>query len=315
MIVLVGRLSVAIQQFVIGFDDPSASHVSPLLGNTDDDKAMLTPMPPLPRRTHTLVLQGGQLVLQPPLDRSRVTWCCALRDWIAIVTAQRALRRGSYDAQLRSDSASGHVGGGGEFGDASASLKRLLHQLPAGTVWPAHECIDRLLREARGRLAAHWKQHEALWQFDLVAETEALGDQLESWQRRLASLRQGSAALLEPGVAAGIGARWECGPLTLEAQQLQASMVHKYEILISDLLDAFGTLLSRRLKSLLQSTREARLTLEKTSAAVALGGGGGGGVGGTNAGVLTSLVDFISSLRCGGPSPPPSSHCVFATQS
>ena len=304
---LVSRLDAAVALWTRSFEEPNRDQARFSQHSADGEMPRSPGSPHIPHQSHTLILHGAQFLVQPPIERARLAWCSALREWIAVITSQRPLRCGSYDDQLRSDTADGQLGGvgingvgaaGGVGAEAlSTSLKRLLHQLPGGRQWSAYEIIERVVRDTREHVKAHWKRHGALWQIELLAEIDRLDEDMEAWQQRLLELRRARAALYEPndtssGSAVGIG--WERPRLTLDAQQLQAHLGHKYDNLISDLLEAFGALLARRVRALLQGVHEARLALERTAAAANLSGLGGGGL---DSGELAALVDLVSSLR------------------
>jgi dynein heavy chain 1 len=239
---LVSRLHAAIDSWVTTFNAQAD-------GGGGDVPAGVVQLE-LESTTHQVLLHNQSMYLEPPLEQARARWVQLLHTCVDAVCGLQRLDAARYDEGLQLHS------GSTALETKSRTFSSVLQQLPPGTLAAAYGAIEGQLVNVN-KYVQTWLQYQSLWDMDMGAIEERLGDELSLWQQLVLEIKT-ERNTLDAGVAVKT-----FGPLVIDYSTVQANVNMKYDVWSREVLQRYGQLLDEKLREFLSTIGAKRKQLEE----------------------------------------------------
>eukprot|EP01065_Artemidia_motanka_P046736 TRINITY_DN7156_c0_g1_i1.p1 TRINITY_DN7156_c0_g1~~TRINITY_DN7156_c0_g1_i1.p1 ORF type:complete len:4841 (+),score=1881.44 TRINITY_DN7156_c0_g1_i1:123-14645(+) len=191
-----------------------------------------------------LKVQKGIMTLDPSLDRARMEWTQRLQkvlSWILTVPKLQAARF-DYDE--------------GSGGDAPATYRDILGDVPEGVVYEAFACIDTQCENAY-KYYEDWTKLQALWEMELDRITDLCGNDLKKWLDLLQDIRESKSMTDTSETSKDFGA------IIVNYKFVQDKVSVKYDETNHKLIVRFASLVAGSKTTFYEQVHEERMVLEK----------------------------------------------------
>merc|ERR1712087_629608 len=190
---------------------------------------------------HSISIRDQALVVEPPLEDSRMILCKEIQRWIKVIANLSRLR--CY-----------WQGGGMENEDRDYS--NALGQLNPKALILAYQKIEEKIKAAQ-QYVNTWLQYQALWDMDIEMITEKFKDDLKSWKRLLLDMKSSRRTFDNNST------QTRFGPILVDYKAVQTKVNHRYDVWHKKILNTFGELVGGKMKGLHDDLAEGRKNLEK----------------------------------------------------
>merc|ERR1712130_878853 len=190
---------------------------------------------------HNITIRDMVLVVDPPLETSRMMLCKEIQRWIRVIAELPRLRcfwqAGPNDEQ-------------------EIDYSNALGQLKCKALIHAYKKIDQQIAAANSYVET-WLQYQALWDMDINMITEKLGEDLNSWKKLLLDMKSSRRTFDNSST------QERFGPILVDYKAVQTKVNHKYDVWHKKIQNTFGSLVGQQMKNLHTSLIEGRKNLEK----------------------------------------------------
>eukprot|EP01053_Blabericola_migrator_P008291 Blabericola_migrator_1__8290@NODE_42_length_17171_cov_64_374065_g38_i0_p1_GENE_NODE_42_length_17171_cov_64_374065_g38_i0NODE_42_length_17171_cov_64_374065_g38_i0_p1_ORF_typecomplete_len4774_score977_70AAA_6/PF12774_7/1_1e148AAA_6/PF12774_7/8_3e02AAA_6/PF12774_7/17DHC_N2/PF08393_13/2_5e03DHC_N2/PF08393_13/7_2e118AAA_8/PF12780_7/1_4e03AAA_8/PF12780_7/1_4e03AAA_8/PF12780_7/27AAA_8/PF12780_7/8_4e92DHC_N1/PF08385_12/1_5e89DHC_N1/PF08385_12/65DHC_N1/PF08385_12/1_8e03DHC_N1/PF08385_12/2_2e02DHC_N1/PF08 len=189
---------------------------------------------------HRLDLRASEVVLQPSVDACRQKLMGLFHQHVAKFTN---LPRPTVYSTAKTSA-------------AAATYRNLLEKLPEDIIHKCYNVIDELV-EATQNSVDKWLPYSALWDIDIIAFADKLGDELGAWSAVITEMKESRASLNRASD------RDYVGPILIEHQQLVYKIQKQYNNRIEEIVSLFAQKVSEAVEKVHKKVVSAREILEK----------------------------------------------------
>ena len=195
---------------------------------------------------HELLIRNQMLIVEPPLERARLTLVRSFHSWLSQLLELPRIRLDTPTA-LSSSTLSSTV-----------TYRSCVNTLEPALLSNVLSAIEQQL-SAASHYVDSWLQYQALWDLDIDGVVADMGGDLALWERLLIDIKRARATFDTNEQ------RRHFGPLAIEYSSVQQKVNNKYDSWHKTLTNRFGSLLAERMTQLYTALRQAREALEKHS--------------------------------------------------
>merc|ERR1712228_909057 len=191
---------------------------------------------------HSISIRDQALVVDPPLEDSRLILCKEIQRWIRVIAELQRLRC--------------YWQGGGMDDTENLDYSNALGDLKSAALIKAYQKIEEKIKSAQSYVNT-WLQYQALWDMDIEMITEQFKDDLKSWKRLLLDMKSSRRTFDNNST------QTRFGPILVDYKAVQTKVNHRYDVWHKKILNTFGELVGGKMSSLLESLTEGKKKLEK----------------------------------------------------
>merc|ERR1712038_1604057 len=191
---------------------------------------------------HPISIRDQALVVDPPLEDSRLILCKEIQRWIRVIAELQRLRC--------------YWQGGGMDDTENLDYSNALGDLKSAALIKAYQKIEEKIKSTQSYVNT-WLQYQALWDMDIEMITEQFKDDLKSWKRLLLDMKSSRRTFDNNST------QTRFGPILVDYKAVQTKVNHRYDVWHKKILNTFGELVGGKMSSLLESLTEGKKKLEK----------------------------------------------------
>ena len=176
-----------------------------------------------------ILLSNQILALSPPLERARVYWFEAFRNWVAIALSLPRIVTSRYQVFAEADS-------------GPKNFVSVLNDLGADLLKQPYMAIEEKIAQAK-EYVQQWLQYQALWDASSTVVAERLDRNIPKWQQLLSEIRTARMSV------DSTQEEMLFGPIVINHRQVQNKINVKYDTWQKDSQAKFGAIILEEVRS------------------------------------------------------------------